>query len=100
MKISRNVTIKNEVATSTSVSRTERFRSKCSPGSQKLFKPRKACKVAELCRIVSALRGYDKKFSTIQKCALGFAVAYLLDYVPVLMDENGLMFGLFRPHPQ
>jgi hypothetical protein len=41
-----------------------------------------------------------KKFSTIQKCALGFAAVflgvYLLDYVPGVMDENGLMFGLFH----
>ena len=41
-----------------------------------------------------------KQFSTIQKCALGFAAlflgVYLLDYVPGVMDENGLMFGLFH----
>ena len=41
-----------------------------------------------------------KRFSTIQKCALGFAAlflgVYLLDYVPGVMDQNGLMFGLFH----
>ncbi len=41
-----------------------------------------------------------KKFSTIQKCAFGFAVLFLgvyaLDYVPGIMDSNGLMFGLFH----
>jgi hypothetical protein len=41
-----------------------------------------------------------KQFSTIQKCAFGFAVLFLgvysLDYVPGIMDQNGLMFGLFR----
>jgi hypothetical protein len=38
-------------------------------------------------------------FSTIQKCAFGFAVLFLavysLDYVPGIMDANGKMFGLF-----
>jgi hypothetical protein len=41
-----------------------------------------------------------RQFSTIQKCAFGFAAlflgVYLLDYVPGIMDENGLMFGLFH----
>jgi hypothetical protein len=41
-----------------------------------------------------------KHFSTIQKCAFGFAAlflgVYLLDYVPGSMDQSGLMFGLFR----
>ena len=41
-----------------------------------------------------------RKFSTLQKCALGFAVLFLgvysLDYVPGIMDQNGLMFGLFH----
>jgi hypothetical protein len=41
-----------------------------------------------------------RRFSTIQKCAFGFAAlflgVYLLDYVPGIMDENGLMFGLFH----
>ena len=41
-----------------------------------------------------------RHFSTIQKCAFGFAVlflgVYLLDYVPGVMDANGLMFGLFQ----
>ena len=41
-----------------------------------------------------------KQFNTIQKCALGFAVLFLgvysLDYVPGIMDQNGLMFGLFH----
>jgi len=41
-----------------------------------------------------------RQFSTIQKCAFGFAVlflgVYLLDYVPGIMDANGLMFGLFH----
>ncbi len=41
-----------------------------------------------------------KRFSTIQKCAFGFAAlflgVYLLDYVPGVMDQNGLMFGLFH----
>jgi hypothetical protein len=40
------------------------------------------------------------KLTTIQKCAWGFAAlflgVYLLDYVPGIMDENGLMFGLFQ----
>lgn len=41
-----------------------------------------------------------KSFSTIQKCGFGFAVLFLgvysLDYVPGIMDQNGLMFGLFH----
>jgi hypothetical protein len=41
-----------------------------------------------------------KHFSVIQKCAFGFAAVflgvYLLDYVPGIMDENGLMFGLYH----
>ena len=41
----------------------------------------------------------QKQFSTIQKCAFGFAAlflfVYLLDYVPGMMDANGKMFGLF-----
>ena len=41
-----------------------------------------------------------RKFSPIQKCAFGFAAlflgVYLLDYVPGIMDQNGLMFGLFH----
>jgi hypothetical protein len=41
-----------------------------------------------------------KRFSTIQKCAFGFALLFLgvysLDYVPGIMDQNGLMFGLFH----
>lgn len=41
-----------------------------------------------------------KRFSRIQKCGLGFAVLFLgvysLDYVPGIMDQNGLMFGLFH----
>ncbi len=41
-----------------------------------------------------------KQFSTIQKCAFGFAALFLgvyaLDYVPGIMDQNGLMFGLFH----
>ena len=41
-----------------------------------------------------------RKFSAIQKCAFGFAAlflgVYLLDYVPGIMDQNGLMFGLFH----
>ena len=40
------------------------------------------------------------KLATIQKCAWGFAAlflgVYLLDYVPGIMDEHGLMFGLFH----
>ena len=40
------------------------------------------------------------QFSTIRKCAFGFAAlflgVYLLDYVPGIMDQNGLMFGLFH----
>lgn len=39
------------------------------------------------------------RFSTIQKCAFGFALLFLfvysLDYVPGIMDSNGKMFGLF-----
>ena len=42
----------------------------------------------------------SKKIMTIQKCAWGFAAlflgVYLLDYVPGVMDANGLMFGLFQ----
>lgn len=41
-----------------------------------------------------------KRFSTIQKCAFGFAALFLgvysLDYIPGIMDQNGLMFGLFH----
>lgn len=41
-----------------------------------------------------------RQFSTIQKLAFGFAAlflgVYLLDYVPGVMDQNGLMFGLFH----
>lgn len=41
-----------------------------------------------------------RQFSTIQKFAFGFAVLFLgvysLDYVPGIMDQNGLMFGLFH----
>jgi hypothetical protein len=41
-----------------------------------------------------------KRFSRIQKYAFGFAAlflgVYLLDYVPGVMDQNGLMFGLFH----
>jgi hypothetical protein len=41
-----------------------------------------------------------RQFNTIQKCALAFAVLFLsvysLDYVPGIMDQNGLMFGLFH----
>jgi len=41
-----------------------------------------------------------KPFSRIQKCAFGFALLFLgvysLDYVPGIMDQNGLMFGLFH----
>jgi hypothetical protein len=41
-----------------------------------------------------------RHFSSIQKCAFGFAAlflgVYLLDYVPGVMDSNGLMFGLFH----
>src|SRR5277367_3873181 len=40
-----------------------------------------------------------RSFTTIQKCAFGFAVLFLavysLDYVPGIMDSNGKMFGLF-----
>jgi hypothetical protein len=41
-----------------------------------------------------------KHFSTIQKCAFGFGAVflavYLMDYVPGVMDANGLMFGLYH----
>ena len=41
-----------------------------------------------------------KPVTTIQKCAWGFAAlflgVYLLDFVPGIMDEHGLMFGLFQ----
>jgi len=41
-----------------------------------------------------------RQFSTIQKASFGFAVLFLgvysLDYVPGIMDKNGLMFGLFH----
>src|SRR5437764_2577200 len=44
--------------------------------------------------------GMTTKLATIQKCAWGFAAlflgVYLLDYVPGIMDANGLMFGLFH----
>jgi hypothetical protein len=40
-----------------------------------------------------------RPFTTIQKCAFGFALLFLfvysLDYVPGIMDSNGKMFGLF-----
>jgi hypothetical protein len=40
-----------------------------------------------------------RRFSTIQRCAFGFALLFLavysLDYVPGIMDANGKMFGLF-----
>jgi hypothetical protein len=42
----------------------------------------------------------SKQITTIQKCAWAFAAlflgVYLLDYVPGIMDANGLMFGLFH----
>jgi hypothetical protein len=42
----------------------------------------------------------SQKITTIQKYAWGFAAlflgVYLLDYVPGIMDANGLMFGLFH----
>ena len=42
----------------------------------------------------------SKNIAKIQKYAWGFAAlflgVYLLDYVPGIMDENGLMFGLFH----
>jgi len=42
----------------------------------------------------------QNRFSTIQKCAFGFAILFLgvyaLDYVLGIMDQNGLMFGLFH----
>jgi hypothetical protein len=42
----------------------------------------------------------SKRFSTIQKCGFWFAALFLgvysLDYVPGIMDQNGLMFGLFH----
>lgn len=45
----------------------------------------------------------SKQITTIQKCAWGFATLflgiYLLDYVPGIMDANGLMFGLFHMTP-
>src|ERR1700742_1623 len=51
------------------------------------------------CKIVAALKPMPRQFSTIQKCAFGFAglflFVYLLDYVPGVMDANGKMFGLF-----
>ncbi|HEV2522056.1 MAG TPA: hypothetical protein VGT24_06710 [Candidatus Acidoferrales bacterium] len=41
-----------------------------------------------------------RQFKTIQKLAFGFAALFLgvysLDYVPGIMDQNGLMFGLFH----
>jgi hypothetical protein len=41
-----------------------------------------------------------RQFSAIQKCGFGFAILFLgvysLDYVPGVMDSNGLMFGLFH----
>jgi hypothetical protein len=41
-----------------------------------------------------------RQFSTIQKVGFGFAALFLgvysLDYVPGIMDQNGLMFGLFH----
>jgi hypothetical protein len=41
----------------------------------------------------------EKRLSSIQKCAWGFAALFLfvysLDYVPGVMDANGKMFGLF-----
>src|SRR5215471_2596831 len=53
-----------------------------------------------LCRILAELIPMPKRFSTIQKVGFGFAAVflgvYLLDYVPGVMDENGLMFGLYH----
>jgi hypothetical protein len=50
--------------------------------------------------MLAALAAMPGQFSTIQKCAFGFAALflglYLLDYVPGIMDQNGLMFGLFH----
>ena len=41
-----------------------------------------------------------RQFSIIQKCGFAFAALFLgvysLDFVPGIMDENGLMFGLFH----
>jgi hypothetical protein len=41
-----------------------------------------------------------RRFSAIQKLGFGFAALFLgvysLDYVPGVMDRNGLMFGLFH----
>ena len=41
-----------------------------------------------------------RETTAIQKCAWAFALlflgVYLLDYVPGIMDQNGLMFGLFH----
>jgi len=41
-----------------------------------------------------------RQFSTIQKLGFVFAALFLgvysLDFVPGIMDENGLMFGLFQ----
>jgi hypothetical protein len=40
-----------------------------------------------------------RNFTTIQKCAFGFALLFLfvysLDFVPGIMNANGKMFGLF-----
>lgn len=42
----------------------------------------------------------SRTYSKIQKLAFAFAAlflgVYLLDYVPGVMDQNGLMFGLFH----
>src|SRR5882757_9152104 len=42
----------------------------------------------------------SRKITAIQKCAWGFAAlflgVYLLDYVPGIMDEHGMMFGLYH----
>src|SRR3989454_12288602 len=51
-------------------------------------------------RVEEAWPSMATKLTTIQKCAWGFAAlflgVYLLDYVPGIMDANGLMFGLFH----
>ena len=59
-----------------------------------------ACLSSSFAEYYQRKTSMTKHFSTIQKCALGFAAVflgvYLLDYVPGVMDANGLMFGLFH----
>src|SRR5580692_188544 len=70
-----------------------------SPCAIRLVVQKSTCVGPDFSKIVAALKPMPRQFSTIQKCAFGFAAlflfVYLLDYVPGVMDANGKMFGLF-----